>query len=42
MIKLLVTGANGRLGSDLKDLANNLSDIKFTFIDLDELDISNS
>ena len=42
MIKLLVTGANGQLGSDLKDLANNLSDIKFTFIDLDELDISNS
>ncbi len=42
MIKLLVTGANGQLGSDLKDLANNLPDIKFTFIDLDELDISNS
>ena len=42
MIKLLVTGANGQLGSDLKGLANNLPDIKFTFIDLDELDISNS
>ncbi len=42
MIKLLVTGAKGQLGSDLKDLANNIPDIKFTFIDLDELDIANS
>ena len=42
MIKVLVTGAKGQLGSDLKDLAINLPNIKFFFIDIDDLDISNS
>ena len=42
MIRVLVTGANGQLGSDLKDLAANLPNIKFLFIDIEDLDISNS
>lgn len=41
MTRILVTGSNGQLGSDLKELSVNLPDTEFTFIDFDELDITN-
>lgn len=39
-IKLLVTGANGQLGSELKHLAANYPDFEFLFTDVAELDIT--
>ncbi|MDT0294048.1 dTDP-4-dehydrorhamnose reductase [Mesonia ostreae] len=42
MIKnILVTGANGQLGSEIKQLSESLSNYHFTFTDVDELDITN-
>lgn len=38
---LLVTGANGQLGSEIKAISANYSDFNFFFIDKDNLDISN-
>lgn len=40
MRKILVTGGNGQLGSELKDLAAARPADEFTFVDLGDLDIS--
>jgi dTDP-4-dehydrorhamnose reductase len=40
-MKLLVTGANGQLGSELKDLSVSYPRYEFTFTDEKELDITN-
>ncbi|MFI3262797.1 MAG: dTDP-4-dehydrorhamnose reductase [Rikenellaceae bacterium] len=40
--KILVTGANGQLGSCLRDLAPKFSAYEFVFTDVEELDITNS
>ena len=39
--KILVTGANGQLGSELKVIAGNNKNFEFIFTDYQELDISN-
>lgn len=39
-MKILVTGANGQLGSEIRLLANENKSDSFTFVDVDELDIS--
>ncbi|UOA08285.1 dTDP-4-dehydrorhamnose reductase [Methylobacter sp. S3L5C] len=39
---ILVTGANGQLGSELRELSNLNTDFIFTFISRDELDLSDS
>ena len=41
-MKILVTGSNGQLGSEIKDLAFNYKNYTFLFRDLPELDICNS
>jgi dTDP-4-dehydrorhamnose reductase len=41
-MNILVTGSNGQLGSEIKDLAANYKDSIFFFKDLPELDICNS
>jgi dTDP-4-dehydrorhamnose reductase len=41
MVKVLVTGANGQFGSELKAISAQFKDMHFTFVDIDELDISN-
>lgn len=40
-MKILVTGANGQLGSEIKDLAPEYKNYEFTFIDIADLDITN-
>ena len=40
-MNVLVTGSNGQLGSEIRSLSNNYSDIRFFFKDLPELDICN-
>ena len=40
MRTILVTGANGQLGRELKKLENKYSNFKFLFTDIDELDIT--
>ena len=40
-MNILVTGSNGQLGSEIKDLATRYKDFTFFFMDLPELDISN-
>ena len=40
MIKIIVTGAYGQLGSELQFLADQHSDIDFHFSDIDTLDIT--
>ena len=40
-MNILVTGSNGQLGSEIKDLAVNYSEFNFIFKDLPELDICN-
>ena len=40
MIKILVTGANGQLGSELQLLAANHAGLAFTFTDVPQLDIT--
>lgn len=37
---ILVTGASGQLGSELKDLSSDYPDFRFMFTDVDELDIT--
>jgi dTDP-4-dehydrorhamnose reductase len=41
-MNILVTGSNGQLGSEIKDLAANYASFSFFFMDLPELDICNS
>tara|TARA_R110001632_G_scaffold232467_1_gene373349 strand:+ start:3303 stop:4160 length:858 start_codon:yes stop_codon:yes gene_type:complete len=41
MSNILVTGSNGQLGSELKDLESKYSDCNFYFTDVHELDITN-
>lgn len=41
MNNILVTGGNGQLGSELKELAPNYSDYNFFFTDVKQLDITN-
>lgn len=41
MKKVLVTGANGQLGSDLRVISPLYKELEFIFTDVDELDISN-
>lgn len=38
-MKILVTGANGQLGSELKTLAGTLPKAQFTFVDIEEMDL---
>lgn len=40
MAKLLITGANGQLGSEIRDLATNDNINSYIFTDIDELDIT--
>ena len=40
-MNILVTGSNGQLGSEIKDLQANFTDFRFFFMDLHELDICN-
>ena len=40
MNNILVTGANGQLGSELEDLASNFTDYNFLFTDASDLDIT--
>jgi dTDP-4-dehydrorhamnose reductase len=41
MNNILVTGSNGQLGSELKDLAPKYTNYNFVFTDLEQLDICN-
>ncbi len=40
-MKILVTGSNGQLGREIKELSNSTKDINFIFTDIEELDITN-
>ena len=42
MIKVLVTGANGQLGSEIRKLSSAFAGMGFTFVDIDELDLSDN
>ncbi|MBA4411243.1 MAG: dTDP-4-dehydrorhamnose reductase [Odoribacter sp.] len=39
--KVLVTGANGQLGSEIRIISGSFPEIEFAFTDVDELDITN-
>ena len=39
-VKILVTGGNGQLASELKELAGNYTNVSFVFFDRSELSIS--
>ena len=39
MTQILVTGANGQVGQELKNLADQYPDFRFRFIDIEDLDI---
>jgi dTDP-4-dehydrorhamnose reductase len=41
MVKILVTGGNGQLGSELKEIAPDMGSYEFVFTDIDNLDICN-
>jgi dTDP-4-dehydrorhamnose reductase len=41
MINILVTGANGQLGSEIKKISPRYSDMQFIYTDVDNLDICN-
>ena len=41
MVKILVTGANGQVGQELKTLAKEFTDFHFVFVGKDDLDITN-
>jgi dTDP-4-dehydrorhamnose reductase len=38
-VKILVTGANGQLGSELRGLSSDRLSDQFTFVDIDEMDL---
>jgi len=40
MVKVLVTGSKGQLGSELKERERDFPDLRFTFVDIDELDLT--
>ena len=40
-MKVLITGANGQLGSEIRKSSNSFPDLSFVFTDLNELDITN-
>ena len=40
-MRVLITGSNGQLGSEIKELATNYKKVDFIFKDLPELDICN-
>ena len=40
-MRVLITGSNGQLGSEIKELATNYKKLDFIFKDLPELDICN-
>ncbi len=42
MIKILITGAKGQLGTDIFNLSERYAEWQFKFIDIDELDISST
>ena len=42
MQKIIITGANGQLGSELKNIAVSYSDFEFVYTDIDSLDLANS
>jgi dTDP-4-dehydrorhamnose reductase len=42
MITILVTGSNGQLGSELRDMAAEYPDYRFLFTDIGELDITDT
>ena len=42
MIKVLITGSNGQLGSEINKISSRFSDMEFSFTDVAELDITNS
>jgi len=39
-VKILITGANGQLGSEFRQLANEWPDSEFVFTDIEELDVT--
>jgi len=41
MIRVLVTGSNGQLGSEFQEIAPQFTNFQFTWTDIEELDISN-
>ena len=41
MKKILVTGANGQLGSEIKELADNYPTFEFVFTDIDDFPLDN-
>jgi dTDP-4-dehydrorhamnose reductase len=40
-MNILITGANGQLGSEIREISPMFKDLNFTFTDIDELDITN-
>ena len=40
-MRVLITGSNGQLGSEIKELENNYKKVDLIFKDLPELDICN-
>jgi len=41
MGKILVTGANGQLGNEIRNLSGSITDLLFLFTDVDQLDLTN-
>jgi len=42
MAKILVTGSNGQVGNEIQALALNYPTLKFSFVDINDLDITNA
>ena len=42
MLKILITGSNGQLGSELRKISGEFPAFRFIFTDVDELDITNA
>ena len=41
-MKVLITGSNGQLGSEIRDIYSKYENVEFIFKDLPELDISDA